>query len=404
MHVQISPTLLQKYREHLLDYSSSWVRGPRKHPRTGADDPGFSEEQQEDWADSRLAEFKEYAEKTIKEVATLLSSVQADTAVKVFVDFTWGRDPYDRTRLDLFSDEGNIRGTAYVSIDKHFTTSSPSFAYFGGSGRRAVDDVLEAGDPDFFRDPEVEKAYFDAVSAIREPGRSAREAEKVLTLYTARPIKDRADYERVREIPSNVFLTTSFDEAEGYAVDFGKRDVWALRIKKKYLVSTLDTPRVQNYQTYSHSGKVPVERTELVAKGEEHGASKMPLDEAVASFRLYAGLNDPTELLEKVVSHTRARAYSALRDAFEGEMARATRKGTPKAILDALRAIGYAGADAGLTPDEIGIWIQQRDPKANYQVAVKAAQGVVGVVGSPKPPPRKLPRTVSDYIRDFFSA
>lgn len=158
-------------------------------------------------------------------------------------------------------DDGEVTNTVYVVVYKTTLTMAPGFTLFSDN---TVDDVLDAGDRDFFTDPELEGDYFALVGELRHPGRSQKEADKTVALYTARPAKDRRLYEGARHIPSNIFLTTSFDEAEGYMVEFGgERDIWKVRIKKKHLIQTLDTPRIKNYQAFSSTGRVPVESIEL---------------------------------------------------------------------------------------------------------------------------------------------
>jgi len=157
------------------------------------------------------------------------------------------------TVLSLDAPEGvSVTTDVYVGpINKHI-----SFMYSGGNH---VDDVLDAGDPDFFSDQKVEADYFALVNELRHPGRSSREGKKVLVLYTARPAKDRKRYEKAKTLPNNIFLTTSPSEAEGYKMDFGgDRDIYKVRIQARFLVKTLDAHRIQNYQVFGPSGKAPV--------------------------------------------------------------------------------------------------------------------------------------------------
>ena len=50
-----------------------------------------------------------------------------------------------------------------------------TFAYSLDAGDRViVDDILEAGDSDFFRDVNLEQDYFNLIDGIRRPGRSNR--------------------------------------------------------------------------------------------------------------------------------------------------------------------------------------------------------------------------------------
>lgn len=131
-----------------------------------------------------------------------------------------------------------------------------SLTLFRDEDRLVVEDVLETGDRDNFDTSTQEADYFVLVGALRHP---APQRSRVLRLFTARPATDRARYDRATTLPSGIFLTTSYDEAEGYAREYGPRDVYELRIESRYLIQTLDTPRTRNYQTVApQEGVVPV--------------------------------------------------------------------------------------------------------------------------------------------------
>ena len=85
---------------------------------------------------------------------------------------------------------------------------------------------------------------------------------KVIVVYTARPNKDRELYIR-EKIPNGIFVTTKFSEAEGYALEFGNRDIFKIWIKKKYLVTTLDAG-YKNYFLMSNEKFIPIEKIELL--------------------------------------------------------------------------------------------------------------------------------------------
>lgn len=138
--------------------------------------------------------------------------------------------------------------------------SEASFTVFVQNDAITVDDVLDAGDTDFFSSDASQADYFALVNAIRNHGQKTK--SKVLTLYTARPIKDRSSFEHASRIPSNIFLSSSYDEAEGYAKDMGERDIYRIKIKSGNLVKTLDTPSIKNYQAIHKSGNVPIEDIE----------------------------------------------------------------------------------------------------------------------------------------------
>jgi hypothetical protein len=108
----------------------------------------------------------------------------------------------------------------YVLVgDEHL-----GFSVFTTKGKPdQVEDVLEGGDLDFFRSPLETSDYFNLIKEIRKPGSSSQ--GKTLTLWTARPTKDRRLYERARTLPPNLFLTTDMNRASGIAHDLGASEV-----------------------------------------------------------------------------------------------------------------------------------------------------------------------------------
>jgi len=154
---------------------------------------------------------------------------------------------------------------AYVMVHKGSkpAKNAPGFTYFGP---REVDDVLDAGDSDFFDDQDVEIAYFQLVNEIRQPG-STLKAGKPTTVYTARPAKDRRIYQGVKAVPSGIFVTNSPDRAEGFGREFGGtegRDLWKIVVDSKNLVQTLKSGRTRDYQIVG-KGKVPIKSIERLA-------------------------------------------------------------------------------------------------------------------------------------------
>lgn len=160
--------------------------------------------------------------------------------------------------------------SAYVTVgDGEY---SPSFSFFQfdanfelkrgnwvqkenpvpGAKRIEIDDVVEGGDDDFFRTPQIQADYFNLVNELRNPGSTNR--GRVLTLYTARPVVDRQRFLTQRTLPVNAFLTNNYDHVEGLAMDLGgsqgTRDIWKVRIDSRYLTLTLDGP-IKYYQVTS---------------------------------------------------------------------------------------------------------------------------------------------------------
>lgn len=158
----------------------------------------------------------------------------------------------------------------YVTKDSALDANSdqPYFTLFVSGEDKIVEDVLEAGDHDFFKDSDVESDYFSLVNFLKS-GKIKK--NKIVSVYTARPIKDREQLQNLVDknlFPKNIFVTTSENEAEGYAYDLAtteKRDLWFLKINEKYLIQTLDVGNVKNYQTFNSTDKfVPIEFGKII--------------------------------------------------------------------------------------------------------------------------------------------
>lgn len=165
--------------------------------------------------------------------------------------------------------DGEYREGPIESFDVRLGRQA-GFTIFTDSGKvQSVDDVLDAGDTDFFRDPHLQMNYFDLVRELERPG-STQKFGKNLKLWTARPTKDRHLYQDAKHVPTNIYLTTDRHRASGIAHDLGAgeiRDLWRITVNEKYLMKTLEAGHVKDYQTV---GKrvVPVVRTMLVVQGE----------------------------------------------------------------------------------------------------------------------------------------
>jgi len=133
-----------------------------------------------------------------------------------------------------------------------------------------VDDVLDVGDDYFFPPgkPELSADYFNLLRELKHPGSTQR--GRTITLWTARPTKDRRLYERGKAVPPGIYLTTSDDRAWGIAHDLGSgevRDLWRIRMNTMYLIKTLDTPGAKDFQV-AGTQPVPVASMDLVMEGE----------------------------------------------------------------------------------------------------------------------------------------
>jgi hypothetical protein len=163
-----------------------------------------------------------------------------------------------------FDKSQELRPITYAEIEMQTGNLPLSFTYFTAEdGKIEIDDILEAGDDDFFTDSKMQSNYFNLIQELKNPGASTKKG-KVLTLYTARPVQDRKLYDNAKEIPVGLFLTSKIDSAEGIGRDMGGRDIWKIKIDSRYLMMTLNTLTEKQYQVVG-ANKVPVIRMELIA-------------------------------------------------------------------------------------------------------------------------------------------
>lgn len=210
--------------------------------RNGKDGVGF--EPKDEFKVRRIATFKNM-HKIGGGLSRILSKIESDVNLTI---------------RPQYSDDGLMEPvkSAYVMIHKGGKPSraSAGFTYFGP---REIDDVLDAGDAEFFRDQDIEIAYFQLVNEIRNPG-STTKSGKPTKVYTARPAKDRKIYDGAKAVPSGIYVTNDPDRAEGFGREFGGtegRDLWRIVIDSKHLVQTLKAGRTRDYQVVG-KGKVPV--------------------------------------------------------------------------------------------------------------------------------------------------
>jgi len=225
----------------------------------------LKKEEEEKWFESVFKETLKFQEKNMnKIIIPALNALESTwNGSNVFIipniqtDYQYGGEKFETSPMN----------DSYVYVTKQSTISEnsnePHFTLFVSDTNILVEDVLDAGDRDFFRDPEVETDYFNLVSFLKN---GHRQRNKIISVYTARPKKDREQLQNLVNknlFPKNIFVTTSLEEAEGYAYDLAtteKRDIWYLKIRAKYLIQTLDVNGIKNYQTFNSTEKfVPIE-------------------------------------------------------------------------------------------------------------------------------------------------
>lgn len=166
---------------------------------------------------------------------------------------------------EMLRDRYDFGPAENATIKLETGTSRPlDFSIFAREDENViVDDVLDAGDTDFFTDMDSQTDYFSLVNEIKKPGSTQK--TKLITLYTARPAADRETYKDAQTLPVNIFLTNSFDHAMGIASDLagsgGMRDVWKVKVDSRYLTQTLEGP-VKYYQVTVP--EAPIRSMELV--------------------------------------------------------------------------------------------------------------------------------------------
>lgn len=104
--------------------------------------------------------------------------------------------------------------------------------------------------------------YYNLINEIRKPGSSSK--GKIITLYTARPAKDRDFFNNTKALPNGIYLTNNLSSAEGLReelrfTDKTIRDLWKVRINNKYLLQTLDSPTEKQYRVLAGPDGAPIE-------------------------------------------------------------------------------------------------------------------------------------------------
>ena len=248
---------IQELFDSVMDRYDDEQAGRRQpHPRMGpTEKPNWNVT---DEVNGIVAESKKSIQPLVRQVEAALGRLEEwESGVPIVVLPSPSTD-------EVFHDQISIEPAKNVSVEMVTGRDHPGFTlFFDGT----IDDVLDAGDRDFFRDVAVEADYFGLVSEIEKPGSTKRAAGKVVTVYTARPIKDRSQFDRAKTIPHAIFLTNDVDTAVGYAHDLGGtggRDIYRIRIDDRHLRATLQSGRVREYQVIGTSGSVPVVEIERV--------------------------------------------------------------------------------------------------------------------------------------------
>lgn len=128
-------------------------------------------------------------------------------------------------------------------------------------GGRLIDDILDVGDTDFFQNQNLESDYFLLVNFLLNP--NYEEKSRIITLYTARPKRDKDIYLKTSKIPVGIFLTTNINDVEGIANDMQDRDIYKIKIDSKFLTKTLQRNNLMHFQSFNPNSRfVPIEDIE----------------------------------------------------------------------------------------------------------------------------------------------
>jgi uncharacterized coiled-coil protein SlyX len=248
---------LQELFDSIMDRYDDEQAGRRPpHPRMGpTEKPNWDVIEE---VDGIVAESKKQIQPLVRQVEAALGRLEEwESGVPIVILPSPNMD-------EVFHDQISIDPAKNVTVEMVTGRDRPGFTlFFDGT----IDDVLDAGDRDFFKDQVVEADYFGLVSEIEKPGSTRRTAGKLITVYTARPIKDRAQFDHAKTIPHAIFLTNDIDTAVGYAHDLGGtggRDIYRIRIDDKHLRVTLSSGRVREYQVIGTAGSVPVAEIDRV--------------------------------------------------------------------------------------------------------------------------------------------
>ncbi len=149
-----------------------------------------------------------------------------------------------------------------ISAEIKVGTKNGDFQYWYQDDKFIIEDILESDEEEsdyFFTNNEEKQDYYNLISQLQNPNKK----DQILTLYTARPVKDREFYSKTNYLPANIFLSNSFNHVDGLAGDLQgteeRRDIYKIRINSKYLIKTLDGP-VKYYQVIKDS---PIESINL---------------------------------------------------------------------------------------------------------------------------------------------
>lgn len=263
--VTLDTQSLEKVRANVSQYWTDLMDWVRDNPDPDTDTLPYGPKEVQDSTNLTMQQTEQNMQKIVMLIQNSISNISTWNGSTVIVRA--GSPSYDWSNK---ANWGDPITDAFVQVgEQQAWGGAPEFTLFFNpeTGDVEIDDILEAGDEDFFVNDTGQSDYFSLIREIKHPG--ASQSTKFVTLYTARPTKDRSIYQNANQVPSGIFLTNSYHRVQGMASDLsdgGMRDIWQIRIEEKYLTQTLDSPSVKDYQI-TGGGMVPVARMKLIDEG-----------------------------------------------------------------------------------------------------------------------------------------
>ncbi len=178
---------------------------------------------------------------------------------------------YNGTNWIIFPSYDNLKEKDSLSADSATIVSeSNKSVYFSISKDEKFElyDIID--DEEDIEGDNWQKDYYSLINEIKNPGSSSK--GKVITLYTARPVRDRDFYANTNTLPNGIYLTNKISSAEGLSIDLSGtddiRDVWKVKINTKYLLQTLEGYEKQYRVIADNSGAPISENMELIVLGK----------------------------------------------------------------------------------------------------------------------------------------
>lgn len=110
------------------------------------------------------------------------------------------------------------------------------------------------------------KPFYNLVRMVIKNPNIEEKPEKIMTVYTARPITHFNRFENASDIPVDIFVSKKYNFVEGFAIDNKPKDIWRIRISDKYLITDESNNPDFIFQIYNPSGEnnVPIKSIQFL--------------------------------------------------------------------------------------------------------------------------------------------